>query len=232
MRRSRQKRRFCQPWRKPERASGGRRRTELGSADRAHGCNADLWRAQSGCDRRLRVGCNLRVLPSRRTTSAARRLATGCQKPAHNCHGRDSTRVTPPIRFRFAEFVLSPRQRLLLRNGKSVALIPSTLDLLLLLIVRRHQCLRGRRVWLRAHVGLDTQARLCRLVIRFQGHQARSPLAAGRQSLERELLHASAAALAVRARLRGLWRVEIAELIGRDLMAGRIRLSGADRKLP
>jgi DNA-binding winged helix-turn-helix (wHTH) protein len=41
------------------------------------------------------------------------------------------------VRFRFAEFVLSPRQRLLLRNGTPVALIPKYFDLLHLLIRRR-----------------------------------------------------------------------------------------------
>jgi DNA-binding winged helix-turn-helix (wHTH) protein len=40
-------------------------------------------------------------------------------------------------RFRFAEFVLSPRQRLLLRNGVPVALIPKYFDLLHLLVRRR-----------------------------------------------------------------------------------------------
>jgi DNA-binding winged helix-turn-helix (wHTH) protein len=42
-----------------------------------------------------------------------------------------------PVRFRFAEFVLSPRQRLLLRNGTPVALIPKYFDLLHLLVRRR-----------------------------------------------------------------------------------------------
>ena len=46
-------------------------------------------------------------------------------------------RVTPPIRFRFADFVISPRQRLLLRDGQVVPLIPKYFDLLHLLIVRR-----------------------------------------------------------------------------------------------
>jgi len=45
--------------------------------------------------------------------------------------------LIPPVRFRFAEFVLSPRQRLLLRNGEPVALIPKYFDLLHLLLRRR-----------------------------------------------------------------------------------------------
>jgi DNA-binding winged helix-turn-helix (wHTH) protein len=45
--------------------------------------------------------------------------------------------VTVPVRFRFAEFLLSPRRRLLLRNRQPVPLIPKYFDLLLLLIARR-----------------------------------------------------------------------------------------------
>jgi DNA-binding winged helix-turn-helix (wHTH) protein len=45
--------------------------------------------------------------------------------------------VTSPIRFRFADFVISPRQRLLFRQGQPVPLIPKYFDLLHLLILRR-----------------------------------------------------------------------------------------------
>ena len=45
--------------------------------------------------------------------------------------------MTPPVRFRFVEFILSPRQRLLLRNGSPVPLIPKYFDLLHLLVRRR-----------------------------------------------------------------------------------------------
>jgi DNA-binding winged helix-turn-helix (wHTH) protein len=45
--------------------------------------------------------------------------------------------LTAPVRFRFAEFVLSPRQRLLLRNGAPIPLIPKYFDLLHLLVRRR-----------------------------------------------------------------------------------------------
>jgi DNA-binding winged helix-turn-helix (wHTH) protein len=45
--------------------------------------------------------------------------------------------LSAPVRFRFAEFVLSPRQRLLLRDGAPVALIPKYFDLLHLLVRRR-----------------------------------------------------------------------------------------------
>jgi transcriptional regulator HilA, main transcriptional regulator of SPI1 len=45
--------------------------------------------------------------------------------------------LSAPVRFRFAEFVLSPRQRLLLRNGAPIPLIPKYFDLLHLLVRRR-----------------------------------------------------------------------------------------------
>jgi DNA-binding winged helix-turn-helix (wHTH) protein len=47
--------------------------------------------------------------------------------------------VSEPVRFLFAEFVLSPGQRVLLRNGVPVALIPKYFDLLHLLLRRRRE---------------------------------------------------------------------------------------------
>jgi DNA-binding winged helix-turn-helix (wHTH) protein len=60
---------------------------------------------------------------------------------------------TPPPRrlYRFADFTLSPAQRLLRRQGREVPLIPRYLDLLLLLVERRGEALHRReileRVW-------------------------------------------------------------------------------------
>jgi DNA-binding winged helix-turn-helix (wHTH) protein len=45
--------------------------------------------------------------------------------------------LSAPARYRFAEFVLSPRQRLLLRHGAPISLIPKYFDLLHLLVRRR-----------------------------------------------------------------------------------------------
>jgi len=54
-------------------------------------------------------------------------------------------------RYRFGEFVLSPSRRVLLRGGREVPLIPRYLDLLLLLLERRHEAVHRReilaRVW-------------------------------------------------------------------------------------
>lgn len=59
----------------------------------------------------------------------------------------------PPSRrhYRFAEFTLSPSERVLRRGGREVPLIPRYLDLLLLLVERRAEALHRReileRVW-------------------------------------------------------------------------------------
>jgi DNA-binding winged helix-turn-helix (wHTH) protein len=48
-------------------------------------------------------------------------------------------------RYRFAGFTLSPGQRVLVRDGRAVPVIPRYLDLLLLLVGRRHQAVRALR---------------------------------------------------------------------------------------
>ena len=54
-------------------------------------------------------------------------------------------------RYRFANFTLSPRRRLLLRGGRELPLIPRYFDLLVFLIERRHEAVHRReifdRVW-------------------------------------------------------------------------------------
>ena len=52
--------------------------------------------------------------------------------------------------YRFANFSLSPRRRLLLRDGRELPLIPRYFDLLVFLIERRHEAVhaaRFDRVW-------------------------------------------------------------------------------------
>ncbi|HEX2445974.1 MAG TPA: winged helix-turn-helix domain-containing protein [Vicinamibacterales bacterium] len=62
-----------------------------------------------------------------------------------------SARRAEARRYRFGEFVVSPRRRQLLRNGTPVPLIPRYFDLLLLLIDRRDEAVDRReifdRVW-------------------------------------------------------------------------------------
>ncbi len=50
------------------------------------------------------------------------------------------------MRYRFAAFTLSPAQRLLLRDGREVPIIPRYLDLLLLLVEKRHQAVHRREI--------------------------------------------------------------------------------------
>lgn len=47
--------------------------------------------------------------------------------------------MTDPVRYRFGQFVLSPRQRTLVYQGRVVALIPKYFDVLLVLVRRRHE---------------------------------------------------------------------------------------------
>jgi DNA-binding winged helix-turn-helix (wHTH) protein len=57
-------------------------------------------------------------------------------------------RTFPDVsRFRFGEFTLLPRRRLLLRSGVAVPLIPKYFDLLQLLVERRHEALDRREIF-------------------------------------------------------------------------------------
>ena len=56
---------------------------------------------------------------------------------------------SPPLRrfrYRFAAFTLSPGHRLLLRDGRAVPIIPRYLDLLLLLVEKRHHAVHRREI--------------------------------------------------------------------------------------
>ena len=52
-----------------------------------------------------------------------------------------------PVRFRFADFVVSPARRQLLRGGDEVPLIPRYFDLLVLLLQRRGQAVHRREIF-------------------------------------------------------------------------------------
>lgn len=52
-----------------------------------------------------------------------------------------------PTRYRFADFVLSPRQRTLRRGGHEVPLIPRYFDLLVLLVRRRHDAVHRNDIF-------------------------------------------------------------------------------------
>ncbi len=83
------------------------------------------------------------------------------------------------MRFRFAEYVLSPGQRLLLRNGAAVALIPKYFDLLLLLVARRHEAVSKQlifeEVWSDVVVSDGALSQAIRTVRRALGDDSREP---------------------------------------------------------
>jgi len=82
-------------------------------------------------------------------------------------------------RFLFGEFVLSPSQRLLLRAGREVPLIPRYLDLLLLLVERRHEAVHRReifdRVWSDVVVSDGALSQAVRTLRRALGDGSREP---------------------------------------------------------
>ena len=55
--------------------------------------------------------------------------------------------MTPPVRYRFDTFALSPRQRLLLRDGCPVPLIPKYFDLLVLLVRHRNEAVSKQQIF-------------------------------------------------------------------------------------
>lgn len=87
--------------------------------------------------------------------------------------------MTALARFRFAEFVLSPRQRLLSRNGLAVPLIPRYFDLLLLLVRRRRDAVSKdtifAEVWNDVVVSDGALSQAIRTLRRTLGDDSREP---------------------------------------------------------
>lgn len=83
------------------------------------------------------------------------------------------------VRYRFSEFTLSPQQRLLLRNGREVPLIPRYFDLLLLLIERRREAVHRReifdRVWADVIVSDSALSQAVRSIRRTLEDDSREP---------------------------------------------------------
>jgi DNA-binding winged helix-turn-helix (wHTH) protein len=82
-------------------------------------------------------------------------------------------------RYRFAEFVLSPRRRLLLRDGQEQQLIPRYFDLLVFLIERRHEAVHRRdifdQVWTDVVVSDSALTQAIRTIRRALGDDPRGP---------------------------------------------------------
>jgi DNA-binding winged helix-turn-helix (wHTH) protein len=83
------------------------------------------------------------------------------------------------IRYRFSDFTLSPRRRLLLRGGREVPLIPRYFDLLVLLVERRHEAVHRRdifdRVWTDVIVSDSALSQAVRTLRLTLGDDSREP---------------------------------------------------------
>jgi len=82
-------------------------------------------------------------------------------------------------RYCFDEFVLSPRRRVLLRNGSEQPLIPRYFDLLVFLVERRHEAVHRRdifdRVWTDVIVSDSALSQAIRTIRRALGDDPREP---------------------------------------------------------
>jgi DNA-binding winged helix-turn-helix (wHTH) protein len=82
-------------------------------------------------------------------------------------------------RYRFDDFTLSPRKRLLIRNGQQLPLIPRYLDLLIFLIERRRDAVHRReifdRVWSDVIVSDSALSQAIRTLRRTLGDDPREP---------------------------------------------------------
>jgi len=82
-------------------------------------------------------------------------------------------------RYRFSEFILSPRRRLLVCNGRERPLIPRYFDLLVFLIERRAEAVHRRdifdRVWSDVVVSDSALSQAIRTIRRVLGDDSREP---------------------------------------------------------
>ena len=83
------------------------------------------------------------------------------------------------VRYRFSDFTLSPRRRLLLREGREVPLIPRYFDLLVLLIEQRNVAVHRRDifdlVWTDVIVSDSALSQAVRTLRRTLGDDSREP---------------------------------------------------------
>src|SRR5262249_53305005 len=81
--------------------------------------------------------------------------------------------------YRFSDFILSPRRRLLTRHGQERPLIPRYFDLLVFLIERRHEAVHRRdifdKVWSDVVVSDSALSQAIRTIRRTLGDDSREP---------------------------------------------------------
>ena len=84
------------------------------------------------------------------------------------------------VRYRFGDFCVSPARRTLVRSGEELALIPRYLDLLILLLERRHEAVHRREifetVWSDVVVSDGALSQAVRTLRRTLGDDSREPL--------------------------------------------------------
>ena len=82
-------------------------------------------------------------------------------------------------RYRFSEFILSPRRRVLIRNGCEQPLIPRYFDLLVFLVERRGEAVHRRdifdRIWTDVIVSDSALSQAIRTIRRVLGDDSREP---------------------------------------------------------
>jgi DNA-binding winged helix-turn-helix (wHTH) protein len=82
-------------------------------------------------------------------------------------------------RYRFSDFILSPRRRVLVQDGRERPLIPRYFDLLVFLIERRHEAVHRRdifdRVWNDVVVSDSALSQAIRTIRRTLGDDSREP---------------------------------------------------------
>jgi DNA-binding winged helix-turn-helix (wHTH) protein len=87
--------------------------------------------------------------------------------------------MTAMLRYRFSEFILSPRRRMLLRNGREQPLIPRYFDLLVFLVEHRNEAVHRRdifdRVWSDVVVSDSALSQAIRTIRRVLGDDSRAP---------------------------------------------------------
>ena len=83
------------------------------------------------------------------------------------------------LRYRFDEFILSPRRRLLVRNGREQPLIPRYFNLLVYLVEHRGEAVHRRdifdRVWSDVVVSDSALSQAIRTIRRVLGDDSRAP---------------------------------------------------------
>jgi len=83
------------------------------------------------------------------------------------------------VRYRFSDFILSPRRRMLVRNGREQPLIPRYFDLLVFLIEHRGEAVHRRdifdRVWSDVVVSDSALSQAIRTIRRVLGDDSRAP---------------------------------------------------------